>query len=88
MQDEIHVGRIMELWIPEGSRSGCGLVTVEAFELTDTVHVAFDMPVLRKCYNVPEFVTVQSEVILVVKFPIPYLQPGIAENLIQFQCPA
>jgi hypothetical protein len=57
------VGRITELWIPEGSRSGKGLITIEAFELTDTLHVEFDMPVLRKHSDTSEFVTISSEVI-------------------------
>jgi hypothetical protein len=48
--------------MPDGHRSGKGLVAVEVFEISDTLHADFDMPVLRKHPGVSETVTVLSEV--------------------------
>jgi hypothetical protein len=44
---DIHVRHIINLWIPEGSQSGHGLVTIEAFELTDSLEIDFDMPKVK-----------------------------------------
>ena len=61
-KESVDVGRISELWVPEGCRSSEGLVKVEVFELADALHPDFEMPVLRKPSEGSAFATVRSEV--------------------------
>ena len=47
MQDII-IGRIFEILVPESLRSVDGVVTIEIFNVGNVLHPDFDMPVLCK----------------------------------------
>jgi hypothetical protein len=54
--------------VPESLSSNRGVVTMEIFELGNTLHPEFDMPILRRTTNHHKYATISSEVQIYVHF--------------------
>ncbi|KAF8519952.1 hypothetical protein JB92DRAFT_3112037 [Gautieria morchelliformis] len=55
------IGRIHCLLIPEGPSEHCSYMILEVYHISDTLHVAFNMPLLRRLTTDPEFLGIQSQ---------------------------
>ncbi|KAF8494495.1 hypothetical protein JB92DRAFT_3126914 [Gautieria morchelliformis] len=55
------IGRIHCLLIPEGPSEHCSYVILEVCYISDTLHVAFNMPLLRCLTTDPEFLGIRSQ---------------------------
>ncbi|KAF8501217.1 hypothetical protein JB92DRAFT_2741767, partial [Gautieria morchelliformis] len=55
------IGRIHCLLIPEGPSEHCSYVILEVYHISDTLHAAFNMPLLRRLTTDPEFLGIRSQ---------------------------
>ncbi|KAF8514684.1 hypothetical protein JB92DRAFT_3115468 [Gautieria morchelliformis] len=55
------IGRIHCLLIPEGPSEHCSYVILEVYHISDTLHAAFNMPLLRCLTTDPEFLGIRSQ---------------------------
>jgi hypothetical protein len=61
-KESIIIGRIFEILVPDSPSSGGAVVTVDIFELGNTLHPDFDMPVLWRTSDRHRYSTVNSKV--------------------------
>ena len=54
--------------VPESLSSNCGVVTMEIFELRNTLHPEFDMPILQRTTSHHRYATISSEVQIYIDF--------------------
>ncbi|KAF8488776.1 hypothetical protein JB92DRAFT_3249859 [Gautieria morchelliformis] len=55
------IGHIHCLLIPEGPSEHCSYVILEVYHISDTLHAAFNMPLLRCLTTDPEFLGIRSQ---------------------------